>query len=108
MKHLARLTLGVAALVCMAPAALAEEFVVAQKDKSFSIDELVIHVGDVVSFLNNDPFFHNIFSLSSTATFDLGSYPVGESRDVTFTEPGVVEIECAIHPRMKMKIEVVK
>lgn len=84
----------------------AEEHVVSQKDKNFSTDKLTISVGDSVSFLNNDPFFHNIFSLSETATFDLGSYPIGESRSQVFEEAGVVEIECAIHPRMKLTIEV--
>ncbi len=59
-----------------------------------------------MKFINNDPFFHNVFSLSDTEMFDLGSYPQGESRDVTFNTPGVVEVECAIHPEMHMTIQV--
>ena len=96
----------VTVLLAFASAASAEEHVVAQKDKAFSVSEIVVKVGDVVSFLNSDPFFHNIFSLSDSATFDLGSYPAGESRGFEFTEAGVVEIECAIHPRMRMKVTV--
>jgi len=79
---------------------------IGQKDKRFSVEQLSVNVGDTVTFTNDDPFFHNIFSLSPAATFDLGSYPQGESRTVTFDEPGEVHIECAIHPSMQMVIEV--
>jgi plastocyanin len=84
----------------------AAEFEVFQKNKRFSVSELKIKVGDTVSFPNGDPFFHNVFSLSPTRMFDLGSYPEGQTRKVTFDKPGLVEIECAIHPHMKLKIEV--
>ena len=87
---------------------LAQEFTVDQQDKRFSVGSLTVKVGDQVRFLNNDPFFHNIFSLSDVKTFDLGSYPKGQSRTVTFNNPGKVEIECAIHPEMKLIVEVVK
>ena len=79
---------------------------VGQRNKQFTAQRLTIHVGDTVSFPNYDPFFHNIFSLSPTAFFDLGSYRRGETRTVTFEKPGIVVVECAIHPRMRMQIEV--
>ncbi len=79
---------------------------VGQKDKKFSVEKLQVNVGDTVTFTNDDPFFHNVFSLSPAATFDLGSYPQGESRDITFEEAGEVQVECAIHPSMQMTIEV--
>jgi plastocyanin len=41
-------------------------------------------------------------------SFDLGSFPQGQSRKATFTKPGTVEVECAIHPQMKMVIQVEK
>lgn len=87
---------------------LAQEFTVDQQDRHFSVKALTVKVGDQVRFLNNDPFFHNVFSLSDTKTFDLGSYPKGQSRTVIFNNPGSVEVECAIHPEMKLMIEVVK
>ena len=86
--------------------AQADSYEVGQKDKKFTKDSLEIKVGDTVQFINNDPFFHNVFSLSDAEMFDLGSYPQGESRDVTFTTPGEVEVECAIHPEMRMTIKV--
>ena len=88
--------------------ARAEEFVVSQKNKAFSVSTLKIKAGDSVSFRNEDPFFHNIFSLSEVQTFDLGSYPQGQARKATFAKPGKVEVECAIHPIMKLTIEVEK
>jgi plastocyanin len=86
----------------------AKEFEVSQKDKEFAPKALKIKTGDMVSFKNDDPFSHNVFSLSDTKTFDLGSYPQGQTRKITFDKPGTVEVECAIHPDMKITIEVQK
>lgn len=92
-------------------AAGAADIEILQNDKTFKlngeqVEELTINAGDTVHFKNEDPFFHNIFSLSDLKTFDLGSYPAGESKSITFDEPGEAEIECAIHPEMYMIIEV--
>ena len=84
------------------------ELLVDQKDKQFSKKALKIKVGDVVEFRNSDPFAHNIFSLSDAKSFDLGSYPQGQSKKVTFDKPGKVEVECSIHPGMQMTVEVEK
>jgi plastocyanin len=84
------------------------EHVVSQKDKKFSVSRLKVKVGDTVSFRNDDPFFHNIFSLSPTQSFDIGSFAKGESRKVVFSKQGTVEVECAIHPEMKLTVEVAR
>lgn len=95
------------AVLLLAPAlAAAEEFTVGQKDKAFSTSHIKVKVGDKISFRNDDAFFHNIFSLSDVQSFDLGSFPQGQARKVTFTKPGKVEVECAIHPDMKLTVEV--
>ena len=85
---------------------IAEDFVIGQKNKAFTQKHLTIKKGDTVKFTNEDPFFHNVFSLSDTESFDLGSYPRGQNREVTFDEAGEVEVECAIHPKMHMTITV--
>lgn len=82
----------------------AEEFEVSQQNKQFTIKELTIKKGDTVSFPNQDPFFHNVFSLSDIKTFDLGSYPKGETKKVVFDKAGTIDVECAIHPNMQMTI----
>jgi plastocyanin len=59
-----------------------------------------------VAFRNDDPFAHNVFSLSDAMQFDLGTYPQGQAKTVTFSKPGQYDIECAIHPEMKLVINV--
>ena len=84
----------------------AAEYTVGQKDKKFTQSSLDIKVGDTVKFLNEDPFSHNVYSLSDTKSFDLGSYPKGKFRAVTFDKAGKVEVGCAIHLDMAMDINV--
>ncbi len=99
------------ALVCvglLASGAYAAEQIIDQKDKKFSKTNVKVKVGDVIEFRNSDPFAHNIFSLSDVKSFDLGSYPQGQSKKVTFDKPGKVEVECSIHPAMQMVVEVEK
>jgi plastocyanin len=88
------------------PVAASQEHVVAQKDKAFTIKTLSIKAGDKVAFRNDDGYSHNIFSLTDAMPFDLGSYGSGQSKTVTFSKPGKFEIECAIHPDMRMLITV--
>ncbi len=99
-------TVATAALLVISATATAAEYEVTQKNKAFSVKELNIKVGDTVKFTNQDSFFHNVFSLSDLKTFDLGSYPKGEYKKVTFDKAGKVEVECAIHPSMLMTINV--
>jgi plastocyanin len=105
-----RLTMIIAggALAAVVGAALAANHLVVQKNKKFSVSRLNVKVGDSVAFRNDDGFFHNIFSLSNVQAFDLGSYANGEARSVKFTKAGIIDVECAIHPEMKMVIEVKK
>ncbi len=95
-------------LTCIAAGAAVggAEHVVGQKNKSFSVGVVRAKVGDVVLFRNDDGVFHNIFSLTSGLGFDLGAYAPGSSRQVTLDKPGRIDVECAIHPRMKMVIDV--
>jgi len=72
-----------------------------QRDTTFVPSVLAARVGSAVTFPNGDPFFHNVFSYSSAARFDLGRYPQGESKEVRFTEPGVVEVFCEVHEFMR-------
>lgn len=72
----------------------------AQHNKQFEPHLLVIPVGSTVDFPNQDPFFHNVFSLYKGKRFDLGLYEAGTSRAVKFDKPGVSFIFCNIHPEM--------
>src|SRR5213592_5078435 len=106
MKTLCQAVAAMAALAISAGAACAAEHVVAQKGKAFSVKKLSLKLGDSVKFVNEDPFSHNVFSLSDAKSFDLGSYGQGGAKSITFDKPGT--IECAVHPDMKLIIEVAK
>ena len=77
-----------------------------QKDRRFVPDLVVVPAGSVVSFPNFDPIFHNVFSLSKAKSFDLGNYPKGQSRVLTFATPGIVAVYCHLHPNMAATIVV--
>jgi plastocyanin len=75
-----------------------------QKNRTFVPDLLVIPAGSAVSFPNVDPIFHNVFSLSRPKSFDLGNYPAHQTRVVTFDKPGIVTVNCHLHPNMSAAI----
>src|SRR6185369_994412 len=77
-----------------------------QKDRRFAPDLVVIPAGSAVAFPNFDPIFHNVFSLSKVKSFDLGNYPNGQSRTVTFPAPGLVAVYCHLHSNMSATIVV--
>ena len=68
---------------------------------------LVIVAGQTVKFHNSDNVYHNIFSYSPPKKFDLGRYPRGKSRSVTFAKAGAVQVYCDIHSDMRGDIIVV-
>src|SRR5205085_5159687 len=71
-----------------------------QRNLDFSPHVLVVRVGTTVEFPNNDRVFHNVFSFRDGKIFDLGMYPVGALKYVTFDRPGLSRIFCNIHPGM--------
>ena len=71
-----------------------------QKDKAFHPSLLVIPAGGQVEFPNEDPFFHNVFSLFDGKRFDLGLYEGGTTQFVKFDKPGISFIFCNIHAQM--------
>ena len=77
---------------------------ISHKGRQFSPGVLPIVKGTTINFFNDDSIYHNVFSLSKSNTFDLGIYPEGTSKFVTFSELGLVKIHCNIHPRMSSTI----
>lgn len=72
-----------------------------QQDTAFAPAAVFVPVGGTVDFPNADPFFHNVFSYSSSKRFDLGRYPQGQAKSVSFEEPGVVSVLCEVHDKMR-------
>jgi plastocyanin len=71
-----------------------------QRNLRFTPRVLAVQVGTTVEFPNNDRVFHNVFSFRDGKRFDLGLYPIGSIKRVTFDKPGVSRIFCNIHPQM--------
>jgi plastocyanin len=100
-------TAAMSVLVVASTLALAgSEHAVSQKNVAFSQKELKVKAGDSVRFTNDDPVPHNVISISPSNPFDLGVFKKGESKSVVLAKPGPVDVECSIHPGMKMRIDV--
>ena len=80
----------------------------AQQDTAFQPPILIVPIGTTVRFPNQDKFFHNVFSYSKAKRFDLGRYPKGEAKSVTFDKAGGVAVFCEIHKWMRGAILVVE
>ena len=91
------------------PAAAAAEgrAEIKQEGLQFHPRAVAIQRGMKVSFPNSDKDYHNVFSYSKPKRFDLGRYPEGETREVTFEQPGIVKVYCEIHEHMRATILVI-
>jgi plastocyanin len=103
---------GVLVYLTKAPSVIIDlsntKFVMDQRNLAFIPHVLPIPVGATVHFPNNDKVDHNIFSLSKAKKFNLGSYKPGDSKDVLFDKPGIVELRCDVHAEMAGYIMVMK
>jgi len=75
-----------------------------QENEAFVPRVLAVTRGSTVDFPNGDPYFHNVFSLSSASNFDLGRYPMGRRKSTTFSRAGLVKVYCHIHSHMSASI----
>jgi plastocyanin len=73
---------------------------VAMRGREFLPRVRVLQAGGTVSFPNEDPFSHNVFSNVELGPFDLGLYRRGSTRSVRFARAGVYPIYCNIHSKM--------
>src|SRR3954467_2252205 len=79
---------------------------VLQEGIEFRPRVLALPLGSTVKFPNGDDVFHNVFSFSKAERFDLGRYPKGESKSVTFEKKGLVDVRCEVHDHMRSYIHV--
>lgn len=70
------------------------------QDKTLHPHVLAVTVGSTVSFPNDDPILHNVFSTSPGDQFDLGLYRNGVSKSATFNHGGLVRVFCNVHREM--------
>ncbi len=79
-----------------------------QLDFTFIPHILPIQTGTTVDFYNLDAVFHNVFSFSKPKRFDLGRYPKGSFKSVTFDKRGLIKVFCEIHSDMSAYVLVVE
>jgi len=84
----------------------AGKFQIVTRNKMLVPHVLAIPVGSTVTFPNDDPISHNLFSLSSNNAFDLGLYRKGAGKSQKFDNPGIVNVYCNVHPNMSAVIHV--
>jgi plastocyanin len=73
----------------------AAEHVVSQEGKTFNPDIVEAKVGDTLAFHNDDKVGHTVYSETPGFEFAIGKQ-----------KPGEIEVRCAIHPRMRLKVVV--
>jgi plastocyanin len=83
----------------------AAEIVVTQKAKKFDVKKVSLKAGDSIKFVNSDSITHNIYS-SKGLKFDLGAQKPGASSSKVFDKAGKFKVRCAIHPKMKVTVNV--
>lgn len=79
----------------------------AQKDRQFQPQLLVIQTGTAVRFPNFDTVRHHVYSFSPAQRFELKLYAATPVAPVVFDKPGVALLGCNIHDRMQAAIVVV-
>lgn len=106
--HPTLLRLPVMLLALALPFAVhAAEVTVDQVKEKFNQDGLTLKAGDTVVFTNSDPVKHNLTVVTpDEESKDLGMEAPGTSVRYTPAKPGVYDVRCSIHPKMKMKVKV--
>ncbi len=78
----------------------AESAVMDQTDGRFVPHILVTQTGTEISFPNNDPVSHHVYSFSETKSFELPLYKGTAHAPLLFDTPGLVVVGCNIHDSM--------
>jgi plastocyanin len=86
-------------------------FQIDQQASKFEPHLLVVQQGSSVTFKNDDNMAHNVrwpnVSGDPRMGHNLGTWSQGDSRTYQFEHPGVLQLQCSIHPDMSGYIVVV-
>jgi len=77
---------------------------VLQKNATFIPHVLPVTPGTRVEFINLDRFYHNVFSISPDANFNIGRRPTNTIVSRTINKTGEVKLFCDIHSQMNATI----
>ena len=79
----------------------------AQRERSFVPQVLVVQTGTPVSFPNLDTVRHHVYSFSAIKPFEIKLYVGTPAQPVVFDRPGTAVLGCNIHDKMVGYIHVV-
>ncbi|MEL7122127.1 MAG: hypothetical protein AAFO07_21950 [Bacteroidota bacterium] len=74
---------------------------ITQKEQTFIPHVLPITPGTKVFFLNEDQFFHNVYSATPRSRFNIGRRAPGNAYGQIIKKPGIISLNCDIHAHMK-------
>lgn len=77
---------------------------ITQREQTFFPNVVALTVGSSVYFLNEDDCFHNIYSLSPKARFNIGRRPPGNVYGKKIEKVGTIKLGCDIHAHMSATI----
>lgn len=95
-----------AAVTLAAVVRAAAPVTVTQKGLQFSVEDLSLAKGQVVTFVNDDRTAHNITVSGEGMSLNGGLQQPGADFKVPFAKAGTYTVSCGIHPKMKMTITV--
>jgi plastocyanin len=95
------------ALGAAVAAAASHEYVVSQLGRTFTPATLTIQRGETVHILNDDgDLLHHVYLQNNLFKFDSGDQKPGSRINIEFPITGTFTLLCAIHPKMKLVVEV--
>jgi len=84
--------------------AYTQEYVVKQESQQFSELFLKIDNNDVIKFVNLDSVIHKLSFSYKERTQSFTDIGPGGSQTVEFNQPGVYDIQCHLHPDMRLTV----
>jgi plastocyanin len=106
MRWLTLIGVAAASLLVGLPRADAATFLVTMANYAFSPAGLTVHVGDRVTWTNQDAAPHDVTTTSAPVAIHSPTLERGDSWSYTFTTPGTYVYICSIHPDMHATITV--
>jgi plastocyanin len=97
---------AVALVLGLAAGAQGDPARIGQREKRFSMSDIVIARGDSVVFVNDDRVAHNVYSTTKGHEFNLKRQLPGQEVAVPFPNAGTAAVRCAFHPTMRLTITV--
>jgi plastocyanin len=83
------------------PLTATPDAIITQKQQTFIPYVLPVTKGSTIYFLNEDEFFHSIYTLTPGHRFNIGRRPPGSPYALKIQKSGTIKLSCDIHPHME-------